>query len=180
MSEALRLGVTRKTLYAMRDAKVLDPLSRGVYRLKELPPLGSPDLVTIAKRIPHGVICLVSALAYHRLTTQVPHEVHVAVERGSEPSRIDYPPVRLFWLSGNAFHKGIEVRELDGIPIRIYGPEKTVADAFKFRNKLGMDVAIEALRLWSERRGRSVEKLLEQARHDRVERVLRPYLEALQ
>jgi predicted transcriptional regulator of viral defense system len=180
MSEALRLGLTRKTLYAMRNAAVLEQLSRGVYRLKELPPLGSPDLVTISTRIPNGVICLVSALAQHELTTQVPHQVYVAVERGSEPPRVDYPPVRLFWFSGPAFHEGVEVKKLDGLPVRIYSPEKTIADCFKYRNKLGMDVVLEALRLWNERRGRKVEVLLQHARHCRVERVIRPYLEALQ
>lgn len=180
MSDALRLGLTRKTLYTMRDDRILEQLSRGVYRLKGLPPLGSPDLVMVATRIPHGVVCLISALAYHELTTQVPHEVHVAVERGSERPGIAYPPVRLFWFSGAAFREGIEVHKLDKVPVRIYSPEKTLADCFKFRHKLGMDVVLEALRFWNERRGRQIEVLLVHARHCRVERVMRPYLEAIQ
>jgi predicted transcriptional regulator of viral defense system len=179
MSEAIRLGITRRKLYAMRDAGVLELLSRGLYRLRDLPPLGSPDLVTIAKRIPQGVVCLISALAYHDLTTQVPHEVYVALAKGAEPPRIDHPPVRLFWFSGAAFTEGIETRKVDGVPVRIYGPEKTIADCFKFRNKLGMDVVLEALKLWRERRGRHLQALLTHARHCRVERVMRPYLEAL-
>jgi predicted transcriptional regulator of viral defense system len=180
MSEALRLGLSRKTLYAMRDSGDLEQLSRGVYRLKGMPELGNPDLVTVAMRAPRGVFCLISALVYHDLTTQVAHEVYLAVERDSEPPRIEYPPVRLFFFSGPAFHEGIEQPKLDGFRVRIYSPEKTVADVFKFRNKLGMDVALEALRLWRERRGRKVELLLGHARHCRVERVIRPYLEALQ
>jgi predicted transcriptional regulator of viral defense system len=180
MSEALRLGLSRKTLYGMRDSGDLEQLSRGIYRLKGMPELGNPDLVTVAMRVPQGVFCLISALVYHDLTTQVPHEVYLAVERNSEPPRIEYPPVRLFYFSGPAFHEGIEQHKLDSLRVRIYSPEKTVADVFKFRNKLGMDVALEALRLWRERRGRKVELLLEHARHCRVERVIRPYLEALQ
>jgi predicted transcriptional regulator of viral defense system len=180
MSEALRLGITRKTLYTMRDDRLLEQLSRGVYRLKGLPPLGNPDLVMVATRIPRGVVCLVSALAYHELTTQIPHEVYVAVERGSERPGLDYPPVRLFWFSDAAFREGIEVHKLDKVSVRIYSREKTIADCFKFRHKLGMDVVLEALRLWSERPGRNVEVLLAHARQCRVERVMRPYLEAIQ
>jgi predicted transcriptional regulator of viral defense system len=178
MSEAVRLGLSRKALYAMRDTGVLEQLSRGVYRLRALPALGSPDLVTVAKRIPQGVICLISALAYHELTTQIPHEVHVAVERGAPRPRVEYPPVRLFWFSGASFCEGIETPKVDRMPIRIYGPEKTLADCFKYRHKIGMDVVLEALRLWRERRGRRTEELLKYARHCRVERVMRPYLEA--
>lgn len=179
MSEAIHLGMSRRTLYAMRDAGVLEQVSRGLYRLHDLPALGNPDLVTIAKRIPQGVVCLISALAYHELSTQVPHEVHVALEKGAEAPRVQYPPVRLFWFSGSAFTEGIETRKVDGLPVRIYSPEKTIADCFKFRNKLGMDVVLEALKLWRERRSRHAQVLLEHARHCRVERVMRPYLEAL-
>jgi len=179
MSEAIRLGVSQKKLYTMRDAGVLEQVSRGLYRLRDLPALGSPDLVTVAKRVPQGVVCLISALAYHRLTTQVPHEVYLAIMKGAKAPRIDYPPVRLFWFSGAAFTEGIEMRKVDGVPVRIYSPEKTIADCFKFRNKLGMDVALEALKLWRERRGRNVQALVVHARHCRVEKVMRPYLEAV-
>ncbi len=179
MSEAIGLGLNRKTLYAMRDAGELEQMARGLYRLRDMPRLGQPDLVTVAKLVPQGVVCLLSALAYHELTTQVPHEVHVAIEKGAEAPRIAYPPVRPFWFSGAAFGKGIDVRKVDGVPVRIYSPEKTIADCFKFRNKIGMDVVIEALRLWRERRGRRVQTLLAHARHCRVERVIRPYLEAV-
>lgn len=179
MSEAIRLGVNRRKLYAMRDAGVLEQVSRGLYHLHDLPALGSPDLVTIAKRVPQGAVCLISALAYHELTTQVPHEVYVALAKGAEAPRIDHPPVRLFWFSGTAFTEGIETRKVDGVPVRIYNAEKTIADCFKFRNKIGMDVVLEALKLWRERRSRHLQALLTHARHCRVERIMRPYLEAL-
>jgi predicted transcriptional regulator of viral defense system len=181
MSDALRLGISRKSLYAMRDSGVLEPLSRGLFRLSGLPPLGSPDLVAVATRVPEGVICLISALAFHDLTTQVPHEVDIAIERGKKkPPRIDHPPTRVFKFSGAAFRAGVETRRIDGVTVRIYNADKTVADCFKFRNKLGMDVVLEALRRWRQRPRRNVESLFTYARVCRVERVMRPYLEALQ
>ena len=180
MAEALRLGLNRKTLYAMRDAGVVVPVSRGVYRLASLEPLAYPDLVTVAKRVPHGVVCLISALSFHELTTQVPHTIDVALERGTRKPRLDYPPTRYFWFSGPAFHDGIETRELDGVPVRIYDPEKTLVDCFRYRNRLGMDVVLEALRLWRERRRKTLDVLLKYARMRHVERAMRPYLEATQ
>jgi predicted transcriptional regulator of viral defense system len=179
MSDALRHGVSRAALYAMRDAGEIEPIGRGLYRLSSLPALAHPDLVAVAAKIPSGVICLVSALAYHDLTTQIPHEVQVALERGSATPRMAHPPIRVFWFSGAAFDEGIQTVGLDGVPVRICSPEKTLADCFKYRNKLGMDVVLEALRLWREKRARHAGELLKHARTCRVEKVLRPYLEAL-
>ena len=124
-------------------------------------------------------MCLVSALAYHELTTQVPYQVHLALPRGAEPPRLDYPPLRVVWFTGEAFTEGVETHELDGVRVRIYGPEKTLADCFKYRHKIGVDVAVEALRLYRERRPLRASELLGYARICRVEKVMRPYLEAL-
>jgi len=178
-AEALRLGVHPRTLYAMRDSGILEQISRGLYRLAELPPLGNPDLVTVALKIRNGVICLISALAFHELTTQIPHEVYVAVKQGSEPPRLPYPPVRLFWFSGDAFSEGVKIHKVGGVPLRIYSPEKTVADCFKHRNKIGLDVVLEALKTYRRRKSFNVDKLLHCARVCRVEKIMRPYLEAL-
>lgn len=179
MSEALRLGMNRRTLYAMRDAGVVQLLSRGLYRLTALEPLGNPDLVTVAARVPQGVICMISALSFHELTTQVPHTIDVALERGTRKPRLDYPPTRFFWFSGPAFTDGIETHPLDAVPVRIYDPEKTLTDCFRYRNRLGMDLVLEALRLWRERRPKKLDALLKYARMRHVERALLPYLEAL-
>lgn len=179
MSQALQLGISRRALYGMRDAGVLEALGRGLYRLSLLAPLGHPDLVAISARIPRGVICLVSALSFHELTTQVPHAVDVALERGARQPRIEHPPVRFFWFSGAAFHEGVESHVLDGQEVHVYGPEKTLADCFKYRNKVGMDVVLEALRLWRSRRRKHLPALLLHGRQCRVEKVMRPYLEAL-
>jgi predicted transcriptional regulator of viral defense system len=178
-SEAMRLGIHPRTLYSLRDAGVLDRLSRGLYRLADAPPLSNPDLVTVALRIPRGVVCLVSALSFHELTTQVPHAVDIALPQGAEQPRLDYPPVRVYRFSGAAWREGVETHQLDGVKVPVYGPEKSVADLFKYRRKLGLDVALEALRLYLPRGGSDVSRLLRYSRVCRVESVMTPYVEAL-
>jgi len=178
-AQALNEGIHPATLYQMRDSGTLDVVSRGVYRLVESPLLGNPDLVTIATRISGGVICLISALAFYELTTQIPHEVHVALQRGAEQPRLDFPPIKTYRFTGDAFTEGIEIHELDGVKIRIYSPEKTLADCFKFRNRVGLDTAVEAVRFYRERMNIKVDDLMRYASICRVEKIIRPYLEAL-
>jgi predicted transcriptional regulator of viral defense system len=177
--DALRLGIHPETLYRLRDSRQLARLGRGLYRLSDLPPLGNPDLVTVAMKVPCAVICLISALAFHELTTQIPHEVYLALPRGTEPPRLDHPPIRVFWFSKRVLDFGLEAHKLDGRRVRIYNPEKTIADCFKYRNKVGLDTAREALMLYLERRKKNLNALLEAAEVCRVSRVMRPYLEAL-
>jgi len=177
-AEAIRAGVHPRTLYAMREAGVLERLSRGLHRLTEMPPLGNPDLVLVALRAPGGVICLISALSYHGLTTQIPHEVQLAIPRGMEPPRIKHPPTRIFTFSKSAFSEGLETQRMDGVPVRIYVPEKTLADCFKYRNKIGLDVPVEALKLYRERRSLKVDDIMHYSRVCRMEKIIRPYLEA--
>jgi predicted transcriptional regulator of viral defense system len=179
MSEALRVGINRKTLYAMRDAGAVKAVTRGHYRLTSLEPLAYPDIVTVAARVPQGVLCLISALSFYDLTTQVPHRIDMALERGTRKPRLDYPPTRFYWFSGAAFSEGIETHALDGVPIRIYDPEKTIADCFRYRNQIGMDVVLESLRLWREHRRKKLDALLKYARMRHVERALHPYLETM-
>jgi predicted transcriptional regulator of viral defense system len=163
----------------MRDVGTLEVVSRGVFRLAGSEPLGNPDLVTVATRVPNGVICLISALAFHQITTQIPHEVHVALQRGAELPRLEYPPIKLYWFKDQAFTAGVDTQKLDGVDIRIYSPEKTLADCFKFRNKIGLDTAVEAVRFYRERRSVNVDALMRYASICRVEKVMRPYLEAI-
>ena len=179
MSEAIAHGITRYMLYALKDRGVIEPVSRGIYRLRELPPLGNPDLVTVSLRFPNAVVCLVSALAYHGITTQIPHEISVAVPRNSRVPSLDYPPIQAHRFSQEVYKRGIETHLLDGVPVKIYSREKTLADCFKFRNKIGMDVVLEAVKLHKTRNEFNLGKLLEYARLCRVEKVMRPYLEAL-
>jgi predicted transcriptional regulator of viral defense system len=176
--EALDQGIHRRTLYAMRDAGVLERLERGLYRLTDLPPLSDPDLVTVARKIPKGVICLISALHFHNVTTQIPHAVSIAVNRGTEPPRLNFPPIRIYWFSGEAFTAGVEQHSIENTTVRVYGVEKTLADCFKYRNKIGMDTVREALDLYRERQKPDRKKLIEFARICRVEKIMRPYLES--
>ena len=178
-AQALRAGIHPGTLYAMRDSGALEAISRGVYRLANSPPLGNPDLVTVATRVPGGVICLISALAFYDLTTQIPHEVHVALPRGAEEPRLDHPPIKTYRFTGEAFTEGVEAHELDGVSVRIYSPEKTLADCFKFRNQVGLDTVMEAVRFYRERRSIKVDDLMRYAGICRVKKIIRPYLEAI-
>jgi predicted transcriptional regulator of viral defense system len=178
-SAAVRAGIYPRSLYEMRDKGVVEQLSRGLFRLASLPSLSNPDLVTVALKVPRGVICLISALAYHEITTQIPHEVHVALSRGTEPPRLKHPPLRVFWFTSRSFTDGIETHKVDGIRLRVYSPEKTLADCFKYRNKLGLDVFLEALKLYLAGRRLHIDELTKFARVCRVERLMRPYLEAL-
>lgn len=179
MADALRAGIHRNTLYSMFEQGIVERLCRGLYRLSDAQPLGNPDLVTVAKKVPDGVICLVSALAYHELTTQIPHEIHVAISRNSEPPRLDYPPVRVYRFSGKAFSEGIERPLVDIVPVGIYDREKTLADCFKYRNKIGMDTVLESLHLYRDQRRIDVDALLHYASICRVTEIIRPYLESI-
>ena len=178
-TEALAAGIHPRTLYGMRDAGEIEALARGVFRLGGLPPLGNPDLATVAKRVPHGVVCLISALAFHELTTQVPHEVHLAISRAARRPRLDYPPLRVYRFSTATFDAGIEAHTIDRIPVRVYSAEKTLADCFKYRNKVGMDVVLEAIRTYRRRRHPRFQQVFEYAKVCRVDRLMRPYLEAM-
>lgn len=179
MSQAAQAGIHRDTLRAMLEQGELEKLSRGLYRLTDAPLPAHPDLATVAAKVPQGVICLISALAYHELTTQIPHEVYLAIDRNSQPPRIDFPPVRTFRFSGPAFTEGIEEHPLGAVTIRVYSREKTLADCFKFRNRIGLDTCLEALRGYRESRGFNPDELLRYAVVCRVQRIMRPYVEAL-
>lgn len=180
MSKALQSGISRRTLYEMRDSGRLEQVSRGLYRLTGIGDLGFPDIIAATQRIPDGVVCLVSALAFHELTTLIPCAVDIAIERGKRAPKISHPPVEVHHFTGDAFTQGIEEHSLDGEQVSIYGAEKTIADLFKFRNKIGLDVAMEALKTWRRRPGVKFDTLLGYARICRVESVMRPYLEILQ
>jgi len=179
-AEALRLGIHPRTLYQLRDQGQIEAISRGVYRLADLPPLRHPDLVTMALRVPKAVVCLISALSFHEITSEVPHEVQIALPRGTKTPKLDHPPVRVFRFSEPGLSLGVDTVKLDGIDVRIYDPPKTVVDCFRYRNKLGVDVAIEALKLCIERKLARPTDLLRYARKCRAERVMLPYIEALQ
>jgi len=178
LSEALARGFSRYQFYQLRDEGLIEPVSRGLYRLADLPPIENPDLVTVASRFPNAVLCLISALDWHGITTQIPHQVHLAVARDARLPMLDYPPVAGYRFSGQAFSAGIEQVDVDGITLNVYNSEKTLADCFKFRNRIGMDVVLEALELYRTRKTFRPGKLMEYARICRVSNVMAPYVEA--
>ena len=179
-SNAIRLGIHPRTLYALRDAGEIEPVSRGLYRLASAPPLTTPDFIAIAVRVPRAVICLISALVYHGLTTQIPHAVDLALPSHARIPKSDSVPIRAFWFSEPSFSAGVQVHTIDDVPVKIYSPEKTIADCFKYRNKIGLDIAVEALRTYRERTSKPNYKALAQfAEIDRVQRIIRPYLDSI-
>jgi predicted transcriptional regulator of viral defense system len=178
-SKAIELGVPKHNLYEMVRTGELVREAQGIYRLSESDPLGNPDLVNLSLRVPKAVFCLISALYFHELTTQIPHLVYFALPRDVKTPKISYPPIRVFHFSEKSYLAGIVEHELDGVKVKIYDREKTVADCFKFREKVGMDVALESIKDYLRQPKVNVSLLMKYARINRVEKIMRPYLEAL-
>jgi predicted transcriptional regulator of viral defense system len=178
-SKAIELGIPKHVLYEMVKSGQLVREAQGIYRLSDSAPLGNPDLVNISLRVPRAVFCLISALYFHELTTQIPHRMYFALPRDVKTPKIGYPPISVFHFSKKSYQAGIIEHELDGVKVRVYDREKTIADCFKFRQKIGMDVALEALRDYLNQSGSNISLLMKYARINRVEKVMRPYLDAL-
>lgn len=169
--EAIKSGINSKTLYELRDRGALEQLSRGVFRVIELD-ISNPDFVTVITRAPHAVICLISALSFHEITTQIPHQVDIAIARNARSPKIEWPPISAYRFSSDAFQAGIPEHNIDGVIVQIYSPEKTLADCFKYRNKIGLDVALEALQYYKERKKFKVDDIYKYSKICRVENVL--------
>jgi len=177
--EAAAAGFPRNLLADLARAGDILRLSRGVYTLDGLHLDRSFQMVEVQKRVPHAVFCLISALSFHELTTQIPHESWIAIPRGTSRPTPWGAGLHITTLSPGPYAFGVEEHEIDGSTIRVYSPAKTVADCFRFRNEVGLDVALEALKeAWRDRRA-TVDELMAAARTDRVERVMRPYVETV-
>ena len=174
-----RLAVSREYLRQLRTRGVIERVGHGLYRLRASELTVHHSLVEASRRVPHGTICLLSALRYHQVTTQSPHEVWVAVDRKARHPRIKDFPIRIVSFSGLALTEGLEEHLIEGVPVQIYSLAKTVADCFKYRNKIGLDVALEALREALRAKRISVDRLWLYAKICRVAKVIRPYLEAM-
>lgn len=172
------VGISRNYLYRMLKEGLLEKSAVGLYTLPESPVTENSSLVEISKRMPQAVVCLISALSYHGITTQIPHEIWLAIPRGSWRPDVEYPPLNLTYISEPAYSFGVQEHVINGVTVKIYSPAKTVADCFKFRNKIGLDVVIEALReAWRSRKV-TVDELVKAAEINRVSKIMRPYLEA--
>jgi predicted transcriptional regulator of viral defense system len=178
--DLITLGVHTDALYALRDSGKILELGRGLYRLAEADEAEHPDLAVVAARAPNAAVCLISALSYHGITTQIPSSIHLAVPRGSYHGIKLSMPVTVYRFDPKTFNEGLEPHRIGGMPLKIYSAARTVVDCFKFRNKLGLDVALEALRLARQRKRAQNRELLHFARVLRVERPMSPYLQAIE
>ncbi len=175
-----RAGVSGTQLRRLVEQGLVEHVGRGLYRLPGAATTERQDLAVAARRVPEGVICLLSALRFHGLTTQNPFEVWMAIDQKAWRPKIDHPPLRLVYFSGPALSEGVEEHEVSGVTVRVFSAAKTVADCFKYRNKIGTDVAVEALRDFRKRRPKQLESVWRFAQVDRVSKVLQPYLESLE
>jgi predicted transcriptional regulator of viral defense system len=172
-------GLPRRGLAELVRAGRLIRIGRGLYMASEHAATENHSLARVCKRVPAGVVCLLSALRFHGLTTQLPAEVWIALRPATRTPHIPEQALRVFRFSGTAYSDAIEVHQIEGVQVRVYGPAKTVADCFKFRNKIGLDVAIEALRdAWS-RRLVTADELWHSAKICRVFNIMRPYMDSL-
>jgi predicted transcriptional regulator of viral defense system len=172
-------GFNRVQVQQAVQSGLLERAGRGLYRPPGADITEHHTLAEVGKQIPHGIVCLLSALSFHRLTTQNPHEVWLALGHKTWSPRADKVGLRIVRFSGAALHEGVEIHTVEGVPLRVYNPAKTVADCFKFRHKIGLDVALEALReTWRAHRA-TMKDLEHYARVDRVAKVMRPYFESL-
>ena len=178
-SQDLSLGIHARTLYTLRDQGVIELLSRGLYKIVGSKSSEDLDLLIISHRVSKAVICLESALSFHNITTQIPRSVSIALPKGAETPKIEEPPITVHRFSKEAYISGIIEHPLNGGIIKVYCMEKTIADCFKFRNQLGMDVVIESINLYKERSNFNSSKLIKYAKICRVEKVMYPYLEML-
>jgi predicted transcriptional regulator of viral defense system len=173
------IGVARQYLRRLRDEGVLEQPARGLYVLADYQPTEHQSLVEVCKRVPQGVICLISALQFHKFTTQIAHEEWIALPTKAWAPKLNSLRIRVMRYSPVTLAYGVEERRIDGAVVRVFNPAKTVADCFKFRNKIGLDVAMEALREAVRQRRATRDEIWKAAQVCRVANVMRPYMEML-
>jgi len=172
-------GIPRARLYSLVQEGLVERRGRGIYVARDHALTADHALAQAAKRVPNGVLCLLTALRFHGLTTQSPAEVWIALPEKARKPRLDYPRLRIVRFSGKALTEGVETHPVEGVNVRFYSAAKTVADCFKFRNKIGIDVAVEALKDFSRTHRGGANELARFARICRITRVIQPYLDAI-
>lgn len=173
-------NIPRTYLKRLHDRGLLVKETRGLYKLPDAEVTENHSLAEACKRVPRGVVCLLSALQFHKLTTQAPSEVWLALDRKARAPKNGGQPLRIVRMSGRTLTEGIEENRIEGVAVQVYKPAKTVADCFKYRNKIGLDVALEALRDYRRKHRGGMDELWRFAKMCRVEKIMQPYLEALQ
>lgn len=171
-------GVPRKYLNLLYQKGLLNRVARGVYVHVDADATENRTLAEVCKRVPGGVVCLLSALRFHNLTTQIAHQVWLAIHYKARLPKEPRLPIKIVRFSGPALEAGIENHTIEGVPVKVYSPAKTVGDCFKYRNKIGLDVALEALRECRRQRKCTNDQLWQYAKVCRVAKVMKPYMEA--
>lgn len=183
VSKAKSLGIEPHNIYSLRDKGKLIQINRGLYRLADINVTENYDLIVVAKRVPQAVVCLISALSFHNLTTEIPHKVYLALPGPgaivATPKDYKNPPIKVFRFSGEAFSEGVETHKQGKVSIKVYNPAKTIADCFKFRNRIGLDVSIEALKFYCTSKLYDVSQLSYYSKICRVEKIIKPYLQTI-
>jgi predicted transcriptional regulator of viral defense system len=177
--DLVEAGIPRAYLKRLCDRGLLEQVDRGLYRLADAPVTELSSLAEVSKRVPHAVVCLLSALQVHGMTTETPHAVWVLIDRHARMPKVTSPTLEVVRASGGALGHGVETRVIDCVKVRLTTPAKTVADCFRFRRHVGLEVALAALKDYLKKRKGSIDALVEAARADRIYAFMRPYLEAL-
>ena len=178
-AEIIEAGFNKVILKAVLNSGQIQKIDRGLYRLSEGSLLSNPDVVAASIKVPKGIICLLSALFFHEATSEIPRYVDIAIPRGTHANRIKYPPVRFYRIAPNVWEAGLEEHEIEGHRIRVYSLARTIVDCFKFRNKIGMDVARDALKVAVTEKGIKPKEVMRYARVCRVDSIIKPILEAI-
>lgn len=178
-STVLKAGFHPDSLIALEKHGKVEKIARGLYRVANYTYGTHPDLVIASLQAPRGVICLLSALSFHEATNEIPRYVDIAIPRGSHANRIKYPPSRFYRFAPKAWEAGIEVHETEGHKIKVYSLAKTIADCFKFRNKIGMDVVRDALKVAVTEKNTAPKKIMKYAKTCRVDSIIKPILESM-
>ncbi len=179
LSEIKKLGIHYEQVRRLYKEGKLKKLSKGIYTIAEYDVTEHHSIAEICKKVPNAVICLLSALIFHDLTTQMPHEIWIAIGNKAHRPRIKYPPIRIFRFSNKSLSEGIEEHTVEGSIVKVYSPAKTIADCFKYRNKIGLDLALEALHDAFRQKKATYNEILHYARICRIEKTILPYLEAI-
>jgi predicted transcriptional regulator of viral defense system len=177
--EIIKAGFNKAFLKGNLDSGRIQKVDRALYRLSDGFTLSNPDLVAVSIKVSKGVVCLLSALAFHEATSEIPHYVNIAIPRGAYANKINYPPVKFYRFASKTWKAGIEKHEIEGYQLKVYSLAKTIADCFKFRNKIGMNVAREALKIAITEKGVQPKEIMQYAEICRVDNIIKPILEAM-
>jgi len=177
--EIIKAGFNKAFLKDNLNSGRIQKVDRALYRLSDGITLSNPDLVAVSIKVSKGVICLLSALAFHEATSEIPHYVNIAIPRGAWANKINYPPVKFYHFAPKVWKAGIEKFEIEGYEIKVYSLAKTIGDCFKFRNKIGMNIAREALKIAITEKGVQPKEIMQYAEICRVANIIKPILEAM-